>query len=103
MTDALESLEQRVATLIQRHREVKQKNDELAGQIQAQHDERERLARENEELKTRIGELEDALAGRDERENTVKGKLEQIIGQIDTLEAEIARIESSGDESGEAN
>jgi chromosome segregation ATPase len=103
MTDALQSLEERVATLIQRHREAKQKNDELAGQLEALHGERDRLGHENEQLKARIGELENALAGRDERENTVKGKLEQILGQIDTLEAEIARIESSGDESGETN
>ena len=49
-------------------------------------------------LRARLNELEAELAGRTGREEQAKEKLQQILGQIDSLEAELARIGPSSHE-----
>lgn len=100
MAEELAELERRVAGLIERYREEKQRSQQLEGQLNEAHGECGRLGEENEHLRGRIGELEHELNNRNEREGQLRGKLQEIIGQIDSLEAEIAGMEGAGDESG---
>jgi len=99
MTDGLEDLERRVAGLIERHRDAKQKIHLLEGRLEESVAECQRLGCENEQLRARVGELENELASRNSREDVVKNRLQQILSQIDSLETEVAEIESAGDES----
>jgi len=103
MTDGLEALEHRIATLIERHREAKQQIRQLETQLKEGAQENQRLGRENEQLRARLGELENELASRGSREEVVKNRLQQILGQIDTLEAEIAGIEAQDHEPRQSN
>ncbi|KPL12319.1 hypothetical protein AMJ85_01135 [candidate division BRC1 bacterium SM23_51] len=104
MNKELEDLEQRVASLVERCRKARQQMRQLESRIEQNDTERERLGHENEQLRARVDELESELASRGSREGVVKNKLQQIVGQIDALEAEIAQIETAGDnESREAH
>jgi len=103
MNDGLEDLERRIATLIARHREAKEKIQQQESRMKEARHENERLGRENEQLRARLGELETELASRGSREEVVKNRLQQILGQIDTLEAEIASIEAKDHEPGQTN
>jgi len=96
MTAGLESLEKKIAGLITQFRDAKQRIRELEVQVREGIGECERLEQENEGLRARIQDLEGEVASRGEREELVKNKLEQIIGQIDSLETEIAQIEATG-------
>jgi len=99
MTDRLEDLERRIGGLIERYRAAKQQISLFEGRLEESVSECQRLGRENEELRAKVGELENELASRGSREEVVKNKLQQILGQIDSLETEIARVEASSHES----
>ena len=103
MNDGLENLERRVATLIEHHRKSRQQIQQLEKQVKEHARENQRLGREHEQMRQRIGELENELASRGSREDVVKNRLQQILGQIDLLEAEITQIEAGGDVPGQAN
>jgi chromosome segregation ATPase len=94
MTDGLDMVEQRIQGLIAQFRDAKQQIRELEGRIQDKTDQADRLERENEALRERLGGLESELASRAEREELARRKLKQIVGQIDSLESEIAEIEA---------
>jgi chromosome segregation ATPase len=99
MTEGLDAIEQRVAGLIERYREAKQQIGRLESRLHDGSAEREKLGRENDQLRARVGELENELASRNSREDVVKNRLQQILGQIDSLETEIARMEPTSHES----
>jgi len=99
MAEGLEDLEKRVAGLIERYREARRQIASLEKRLREGGAERDALGRENDRLRAKVGELENELASRNSREEVVKNRLQQMLGQIDSLETEIARMEAQGHES----
>ncbi len=97
--EGLDELERRVTGLLERYRAAREQLRQTESRLEGCEREAARLAAENEQLRARVAELESEQAGRSSREEVVRNRLQQILGQIDTLEAEIARIESPGHES----
>ncbi|MBM3333744.1 hypothetical protein FJY63_03700 [Candidatus Sumerlaeota bacterium] len=98
MTEGLEELERRVAAVIERYRDTRQLIEQLESRLKEAARQRQQLEVENSRLRQRLGVLESELASHMSREDVAKNKLQHILGQIDSLEAEIAAIEASGDE-----
>jgi chromosome segregation ATPase len=99
MTEGLETLERRILGLIAQYRDSKQQIREMESLVKDSSDRIEQLERENDALRAQVEGLRGELAGRTEREELVRNKLQQIIGQIDSLESEIAEIETVANES----
>ena len=98
MIDRIELLEEKIAALLQKVHETKNRigelqrnNRELASLLE----QKEQTDSDNSRLQQRIRELEAELNSRDDKENTVKDRLKAILNRIDTLEAEILELDSN--------
>ncbi len=97
--EGLDELERRITGLLEHYRAAREQLRQTESRLEACESERARLAEENDRLRVRVAELETEQASRSSREEVVRNRLQQILGQIDSLEAEIARMETSGHES----
>lgn len=96
MLDRIETLEEKVALLVEKVAQVKARLREIQEQKQIIHSleqERTTIAEEKDRLDGRVLELEQELTVRDSREMVVADRLKLILNRIDTLEADIAEID----------
>jgi len=98
MIDRIELLEEKIAALLQKVHEAKNRigelqrnNREMAGLLE----QKELTDSDNDRLQARIRELEAELNNRDDKENVVKDRLKAILNRIDTLEAEILELDTN--------
>ncbi|MCX8035892.1 MAG: hypothetical protein N3D11_02325 [Candidatus Sumerlaeia bacterium] len=97
--EGLDELERRVVGLLEHYRAAREQLRQTECRLEACEAERARLAAENERLRGRVAELESEQASRSSREEVVRNRIQQIVGHINSLEAEIARMEPPGHES----
>ena len=101
MIDRIDALEEKIAALVEKINEAKQRILDLQRQnreLYAIAEQKKLTDQENLRLKEQIKDLEDELNARDDKESTVKDRLKMILNRIDTLEAEIVELDSKGDE-----
>lgn len=98
MIDRIELLEEKIAALIQKVSDARNRIGELVNQnreLNAKLDQKSHLDADNQRLQERIRELEAELNTRDDKENVVKDRLKAILNRIDTLESEILELDSA--------
>ena len=98
MIDRIDMLEEKIAALLQKVHETKNRIGELQRtnkELALLLEQKDQTDASNTRLQTRIQELEAELNARDDKENTVKDRLKLILNRIDTLEAEILELDSN--------
>lgn len=101
MIDRLDALEEKIATLVQKINEAKTRNSELNRQNREllQIAEQKKIGdQESLRLQERIRQLEEELNQRDDKESTARDRLKVIMSRIDSMESEIAEMETADEQ-----
>ena len=98
MIDRIDALEEKIAALVDKIRDLKHHISNLERQNRELFqiaEQKKTTDQDNVTLQSRISDLETELNGRDDKEATVKDRLKTILNRIDTLESEITELDDS--------